>query len=158
MGEHAVNEALRSAWEAERRDYLATEKELEAVEPRWMLVRDWIMRLSMATQSFQEDLLSSTTEFPADHALPLPIADSAWWDDARLPEVAKMLQECVHSLIFECRRRLAVAREKGFRIDAPWESKAVDLRNDGVSPLSPSLSHGRLLRWAMDDDNSLLAS
>lgn len=100
----AVNEALRSAWQAERRDYLATEQALEELQPRWSLLHDLLIKLNIAVQHFREELFVAV---PSAHFDPLPLLDDGGCEDANLPDAARTLQECVHSLALESRRRVA---------------------------------------------------
>lgn len=122
---HAVNEALREAWEAEAREHRVVQRRLHTLETCMRPVQQQLLRLTEIARLWREDLLrsrpvaerrTSAANGKADRGggsgiaeteLPSPPSELCWDDEGRRPEAVKALCACVEVLAAETSHRLA---------------------------------------------------
>lgn len=147
--DQAMSDALRAAWEAEARERRQTDLEIEALEAKWLPLREWLMRISVAAGRYHQELVPTA----GGDVVLCPYSDSAWCDDARIPELARSVCSLVEDVATESIRRLSEAQRKMTCANsasspqhpalAPWPAPPVN-QNGEVSSLSASpLSQGR---------------
>eukprot|EP00928_Gymnodinium_smaydae_P045781 TRINITY_DN30480_c0_g1_i1.p1 TRINITY_DN30480_c0_g1~~TRINITY_DN30480_c0_g1_i1.p1 ORF type:complete len:488 (-),score=82.32 TRINITY_DN30480_c0_g1_i1:155-1618(-) len=143
--EHALYEALRTAWESEARDKRAAELHLKASEAQWTPLRQWLTRLSAALRHGHNELArggAPLPEFPPD---------DAWTDLSKLPSALASLCNCAETLA-----RGSMDAAEGLQLGPTGRNASIDVGaahcgagawpNIGdvssLSPSSPALSRG----------------
>lgn len=118
----AATAALYNAWEAEAREYRATEQQLEAMQKLWPSLREWLARLAIAAERQRDELLASSQDVAASEGHHLPelwipeVQDSfAGDDDLLLPSdgAVRALSDFVEALARESLRRLHATASAG---------------------------------------------
>merc|ERR1712118_574911 len=93
----SMNEALRSAWEAETQEHRATAKQLEALQAQWQPLREWLSRLGIVAEQWRDELAAITGPGRPLPKLWLP-PDSAWCDDSEFPHFVVTLCDFMETL------------------------------------------------------------
>lgn len=151
--EHAVNEALRVAWEGEARDRRATEAKLAALQASWLQSRDWLMHLTSSARQWRDELEARFPGRMLQQSIPPPPTEGAWCHDEQLPTAARALCDCLEAFAVEATQSVQDVRSglelgDGSASFAPRCYVAPDGGVGGVSSLSASPSEIHLQRSA----------